>query len=66
MQWLKAPSAGEEFLGSSPTATTLSSLPRHEMTSAVNVALNTQPTNLVYINGTCVMQKLYKRVVKFI
>ena len=30
----------DEFLGSNPTATALSGLPRHEMTSAVNVALN--------------------------
>ena len=29
-----------EFLGSNPTATALSGFPRHEMTSAVNVALN--------------------------
>ena len=39
-QWLRAPPADEEFLRLNPTATTLSGLPRHEMTSAVNVALN--------------------------
>ena len=39
-QWLKAAPADEEFLGSNPTATALSGLPRHEMTSAVNVSLN--------------------------
>ena len=41
-QWLRVPPADEEFLGSNHTDTTLSALPRHEMTSAVNVALNTQ------------------------
>ena len=40
-QWLRAPPADEEFLGSNLTATTtLSGFPRHEMTPAVNVALN--------------------------
>ena len=47
MQWLRAPPADEEFLGSSPTATMLSGRPRHEMTSAVNVALNR------HSNSTC-------------
>ena len=38
-QWLRAMLADEEFLGLNPTATALSGFPRHEMTSAVNVAL---------------------------
>ena len=41
-QWLPA---DREFFGTSPTATTLLSLPRHEMNSAVNVALNKHSTN---------------------
>ena len=39
-QWLRALPADKEFLGSNPTVTALSGLPRHEMTSAVHVALN--------------------------
>ena len=40
----------EEFLGLNPTATALSGLPHHEMTSAVNVALTTQ-TKLAWNDG---------------
>ena len=46
-QWLRAPPADKEFLGSNPTAIALSGLPHHEMTSAVNVIKQTLKLKLL-------------------
>ena len=61
-QWIRDSPADGEFLGSNLTATRFLGLPRHEMTSAVKVALNTQLTNVscrLRVCCPCVLSDLF-------